>query len=66
MQRIIRVIYNPAVVTDGIVVQKHRDYFTNVDTLEEAIEAARIESQKLMDVINGEIVSIEEITGIKI
>ena len=66
MQRIIRVTYNPAVEADGITLQRHRDYLTNTDTLEQAIEGVRAEMQKLIDTLGGEIITIEQFTDIQI
>ena len=66
MQRIIRVIYNPAVNSDGIMIQRHRDYVTNAETLEDAIQQVKVEIQKLIDIIGGEIISIEEFNTIQI
>lgn len=61
MERIIRVVYNPPVSADGILIQKHRDYYTNSETLEEAIAQVKIEMEKFISVLGGEIVSIEQI-----
>jgi hypothetical protein len=61
MERIIRVVYNPRIAEGEITVQKHRDYYTNTDTLEQAISIARNEMLKLIAKIGGEIVSIEQI-----
>lgn len=61
MERIIRVVYNPQIAEGEITVQKHRDYYTNTDTLDEAIETARTEMLKLIAKIGGEIISIEQI-----
>jgi hypothetical protein len=61
MERIIRVVYNPQIAEGEITVQRHRDYYTNTDTLEQAITIARNEMLKLIAKIGGEIVSIEQI-----
>ena len=61
MERIIRVVYNPQIAEGEITVQRHRDYYTNTDGLEQAIESARTEMLKLIAKIGGEIVSIEQI-----
>jgi hypothetical protein len=61
MERIIRVVYNPQIAEGEITVQRHRDYYTNTDTLEQAIESARTEMLKLIAKIGGEIVRIEQI-----
>tara|TARA_R110000868_G_scaffold411216_1_gene702421 strand:+ start:111 stop:296 length:186 start_codon:yes stop_codon:yes gene_type:complete len=61
MQRIIRVVYNPQIAEGEITIQRHRDYYTNTDTLDEAIESARTEILKTITIIGGEIVSIEQI-----
>jgi len=60
MQRIIRVVYNPQIKEGEITIQKHRDYYTNTDTLDEAIESARTEILKLIAKVGGEIISITE------
>jgi hypothetical protein len=60
MQRIIRVVYNPQIKEGEITIQKHRDYYTNTDTLDEAIESARTEILKLIAIIGGDIISITE------
>ena len=61
MERIIRVVYNPQIAEGEITVQRHRDYYTNTDTLEQAITIARNEMLKLIAKIGGEIVRIEQI-----
>lgn len=61
MERIIRVVYNPQIAEGEITVQRHRDYYTNTDGLEQAIESARTEMLKLIAKIGGEIVRIEQI-----
>ena len=62
MERIIRVSYvKPATNENEIGLEKHRDYYTNTDTLEQAIESARTEMLKLIAKVGGEIVSIEQI-----
>lgn len=62
MERIIRVSYiKPATNENEIGLEKHRDYYTNTDTLEQAIESARTEMLKLIAKIGGEIISIEQI-----
>lgn len=66
MQRIIRAKYNPKINEGEIGIEKFRDYYTNTDTLEEAIESVRIEMQKLIDILGGEIVSINEFHSIQI
>jgi len=66
MERIIRVTYNPKINEGEIGIQKNRDYYTNTDTLEEAIESVRTEIQKLTYIVESEIVSVEELTGIRI
>ena len=70
MERIIRVSYvKPATNENEIGLEKHRDYYTNTDTLEEAIAVVRIESQKTFFKLNvTEILSIVEIntSGINI
>ena len=61
MERIIRVSYvKPATNENEIGLEKHRDYYTNTDTLEEAIESARTEILKLIAIIGGDIISITE------
>jgi len=60
MERIIRVVYNPQIKEGEITIQKHRDYYTNTDTLDEAIESARTEMLKLIAKIGGDIISITE------
>ena len=61
MERIIRVSYvKPATNENEIGLEKHRDYYTNTDTLEEAIESARTEMLKLIAIIGGDIISITE------
>ena len=61
MERIIRVSYvKPATNENEIGLEKHRDYYTNTDTLEEAIESARTEMLKLIAKIGGDIISITE------
>jgi hypothetical protein len=70
MERIIRVSYvKPATNENEIGLEKYRDYYTNTDTLEQAIEIVRIESQKTFFKLNiTEILSIEEVisSGINI
>jgi hypothetical protein len=70
MQRIIRVSYvKPATNENEIGLEKYRDYYTNTDTLEQAIAAVRIEAQKTFFKLNvTEILSIEEVisSGINI
>lgn len=66
MERIIRVTYNPKINEGEIGIQKYRDYYTNTNTLEEAIESVRTEIQKLTYIVESEIVSVEELTGIRI
>jgi hypothetical protein len=66
MERIIRVTYNPKINEGEIGIQKNRDYYTNTDTLEEAIESVRTEIQKLTYIVESEIVSVEEFAGIRI
>ena len=69
MQRIIRIRYNLPPIENGILPQPYRDYYTNNDTLEEAIAVVRIEAQKTLAKLNiTEIVSIEEVisSGINI
>jgi hypothetical protein len=66
MERIIRVTYNPKINEGEIGIQKNRDYYTNTDTLEEAIESVRTEIQKVINIAESEIVSVEEFTGIRI
>lgn len=62
MERIIRVSYiKPATNENEIGLEKHRDYYTNTDTLEQAIESARTEMLKLIAKVGGEIISIEQI-----
>lgn len=61
MERIIRVVYNPQIAEGEITVQRHRDYYTNTDTLEQAITIARNEMLKLIAKIGGEIITIEQI-----
>ena len=63
MERIIRVSYvKPATNENEIGLEKHRDYYTNTDTLEEAITIVTIESQKTFFKLNvTEILSIVEI-----
>lgn len=62
MQRIIRVTYNPLPMQNGILPQQYRDYYTNNDTLDEAITAVRIAIQSTLSKLNiTEIVSIVEI-----
>jgi len=62
MERIIRVSYvKPATNENEIGLEKHRDYYTNTDTLDEAIESARTEMLKLIAKVGGEIISIEQI-----
>jgi len=61
MERIIRVSYvKPATNENEIGLEKHRDYYTNTDTLEQAIESARTEMLKLIAKVGGEIISITE------
>lgn len=70
MERIIRVSYvKPATNENEIGLEKYRDYYTNTDTLEEAIAIVTIESQKTFFKLNvTEILSIVEIntSGINI
>ena len=62
MERIIRVSYiKPATNENEIGLEKHRDYYTNTDTLEQAIESAKTEMLKLIAKVGGEIVRIEQI-----
>jgi hypothetical protein len=62
MERIIRVTYNPLPIQNGILPQQYRDYYTNNDTLHEAITAVRIAIQSTLSKLNiTEIVSIVEI-----
>lgn len=62
MERIIRISYvKPATNENEIGLEKHRDYYTNTDTLEQAIESARTEMLKIIANIGGEIISIEQI-----
>jgi len=62
MERIIRVSYiKPATNENEIGLEKHRDYYTNTDTLEQAIESARTEMLKLIAKVGGEIIGIEQI-----
>jgi hypothetical protein len=62
MERIIRVSYvKPATNENEIGLEKHRDYYTNTYTLEQAIESARTEMLKLIAKVGGEIISIEQI-----
>ena len=61
MERIIRVVYNPQIAEGEITVQRHRDYYTNTDGLDEAIASVRAEILKTIAIIGGEIVSIEQI-----
>ena len=61
MERIIRVSYvKPARNENEIGLEKYRDYYTNNDTLEQAIESARTEMQKRLEGTGDEIVSIVE------
>jgi sulfur carrier protein ThiS len=60
MQRIIQVTYNPSIPENGIAIQHSRKYYTNTDTLEEAIEQVRVVAEQFVTNINGEIVSISE------
>ena len=70
MERIIRVSYvKPATNENEIGLEKQRDYYTNTDTLEEAIAIVTIEFQKTFFKLNvTEILSIVEIntSGINI
>jgi len=59
MERIIKATYNK-LISEGNYVIKDRKYYTNNDTLEEAIASVRVEMQKLIDAIGGEIISITE------
>jgi hypothetical protein len=61
MERIIRVVYNPQITEGEITVQRHRDYYTNTDELDEAIASVRAEILKTIAIIGGEIVRIEQI-----
>jgi len=61
MERIIRVVYNPQIAEGEITVQRHRDYYTNTDELDEAISSVRAEILKTIAIIGGEIVRIEQI-----
>ena len=62
MERIIRVTYNPLPIQNGILPQQYRDYYTNNDTLDEAITVVRIAIQSTLSKLNiTEIVSIVEI-----
>jgi len=61
MERIIRVVYNPQIAEGEITVQRHRDYYTNTDGLDEAIASVRVEILKTIAIIGGEIVRIEQI-----
>jgi hypothetical protein len=61
MERIIRVVYNPQIAEGEITVQRHRDYYTNTDGLDEAIASVRAEILKTIAIIGGEIVRIEQI-----
>ena len=60
MERIILVTYNKPVTEGGIGMQHTRKYYTNNDTLEEAIEIVRVEFQNFIDTHGGEIVEIKE------
>ena len=61
MERIIRVSYvKPARNENEIGLEKYRDYYTNNDTLEQAIESAITEMQKRLEGTGDEIVSIVE------
>lgn len=70
MERIIRVSYvKPATNENEIGLEKYRDYYTNNDTLHEAITAVRIAIQSTLSKLNvTEILSIVEIntSGINI
>jgi len=63
MERIIRVSYiKPATNENEIGLEKNRDYYTNNDTLHEAITAVRIAIQSTLSKLNvTEILSIVEI-----
>ena len=61
MERIIRVVYNPQIAEGEITIQRHRDYYTNTDELDEAIASVRVEILKTIVIIGGEIVRIEQI-----
>lgn len=61
MERIIRVVYNPQIAEGEITIQRHRDYYTNTDGLDEAIASVRAEILKTITIIGGEIVRIEQI-----
>ena len=62
MERIIRVKYNQLQIQNGILQQQYRDYYTNNDTLDEAITEVRIAIQSTLSKLNiTEIVSIVEI-----
>jgi len=61
MERIIRVVYNPQIAEGEITIQRHRDYYTNTDELDEAIASVRAEILKTITIIGGEIVRIEQI-----
>ena len=61
MERIIRVVYNPQIAEGEITIQRHRDYYTNTDGLDEAIASVRAEILKTIAIIGGEIVRIEQI-----
>ena len=60
MEKIIKVTYNRFIVESNSFVEKERKYYTNTDTLEEAIEAVRIEMQKRLEGTSDEIISIVE------
>ena len=60
MEKIIKVTYNRFIVESNSFIEKERKYYTNMDTLEEAIEAVRIEMQKRIEGTSDEIVSIVE------
>ena len=52
----------PARNETEIGLERHRDYYTNTDTLEEAITSVRIEAAKSLDKLSvTEIISIIEI-----
>ena len=59
MARIIKATYNK-LISEGNYAIKDRKYYTNNDTLEEAIESVRVEMQKLIDREGGEIITITE------
>ena len=62
MERIIRVSYvKPATNENEIGLEKQRDYYTNTDTLDEAIASVRAEILKTIAIIGGEIIRIEQI-----